>query len=208
VDVAGVARPLRKERPAPSAALISAADLLGRVERVGGLEALARVRDIDKAWRDADDPLAQTRAVVSAMVTEVGLVGPAIVYGLSSLVYPATHLTRVDDHAGFAAAIEAARRVQEDTRSPAIKYREYFTGISDISFLGHRPPEPDRDLIASNTPIASLVDRGGADALVFPVVNIGPWGREFHQRLERVYAPYAFEELPRFLREIARQFLG
>lgn len=197
-----------REPAAPNAAVISAGDLLERVERVGGPEALARVRDIEKAWGDSDDPLAQTRAVVSAMVTEAGLVGPAIVYGLSSLVYPATHLTRVDDHAGFAGAIEAARRVQEETRSPPIKYREYFTGISDMSFLGHRPPEADRDLIAANTPIASLVDRVSADALVFPVVNIGPWGREFHQRLERVYAPYAFEELPRFLREIARRFLG
>ncbi len=169
---------------------------------------MARVRAIETAWLDSDDPLAQTRAVVSAMVTEAGLVGPAIVYGLSSLVYPATHLARVDDHAGFAAAIEAARRAQEETGRPPIKYREYFTGISDMSFLGHRPPEAERDLIAANTPIASLVDRAGADALVFPVVNIGPWGREFHQRLERVYAPYAFEELPRFLREIARRFLG
>lgn len=198
-----------REPAAPSAAVISAADLLERIERVSGLDALARVRAIETAWLDSDDPLAQTRAVVSAMVTEAGLVGPAIVYGLSSLVYPATHLARVDDHAGFAAAIEAARRAQEETGRPrpSIKYREYFTGISDMSFLGHRPPEAERDLIAANTPIASLVDRAGADALVFPVVNIGPWGREFHQRLERVYAPYAFEELPRFLREIVRQFL-
>ncbi|MGN6096467.1 MAG: M20/M25/M40 family metallo-hydrolase [Bosea sp. (in: a-proteobacteria)] len=196
-----------QEGAAPRAAVISSSELLGRVEDVGGLEALARVRDVEKAWSGSDDPLAQTRAVVSAMVTEAGLVGPAIIYGLSSLVYPATHITRVDDHTGFAAAIEAARREQEQIR-PAIKYREYFTGISDMSFLGHRPPEAERNLIAANTPIASLVDRAGANALVFPVVNIGPWGREFHQKLERVYTPYAFEELPIFLREIIRRFLG
>lgn len=196
-----------REGAAPRAAVISSSELLGRVEDVGGLEALARVRDVEKAWSGSDDPLAQTRAVVSAMVTEAGLVGPAIIYGLSSLVYPATHITRVDDHTGFAAAIEAARREQEQIR-PAIKYREYFTGISDMSFLGHRPPEAERNLIAANTPIASLVDRAGANALVFPVVNIGPWGREFHQKLERVYTPYAFEELPIFLREIIRRFLG
>ncbi|MFJ5370602.1 peptidase M20, partial [Bosea sp. CER48] len=197
-----------RERTTPSAALVSAGELLERVERVCGREALARVRHTEKAWRDSDDPLAQTRAVVSAMATEAGLVGPTIVYGFSSLVYPATHLARGDDPAGFAAAIEDARRCHEETRRPAIKYREYFTGISDMSFLGHRPLDADQDQIAANTPIASLVDRAGADTLVFPVVNIGPWGREFHQRLERVYMPYAFEELPRFLREIARRFLG
>lgn len=32
-----------------------------------------------------------------------------------------------------------------------------------------------------------------------PLVNIGPWGREYHQRLERVHAEYAFKTLPDLL---------
>jgi len=36
------------------------------------------------------------------------------------------------------------------------------------------------------------------------VVNLGPWGRDAHGLFERVYAPYAFETLPRLLAEIVR----
>lgn len=193
--------------PVPSASFVSVAELRRRVEHVGGADALSRVRNVEQTWIDSDDPLAQTRAVVGAMIAEAGLVGPAVIYGLSSLVYPATHVTTLGDHSDFAAAIEAARLAQEKMGYSAIKYREYFTGISDMSFFGHRPSEADRALIAANTPVESLVDRARDDVLSFPVVNIGPWGREFHQRLERVNAPYAFEELPRFLWEIVRRFV-
>ncbi|TQI72309.1 arginine utilization protein RocB [Bosea sp. AK1] len=193
---------------APDVAVISAAELRDRVQYVGGTEAITRLNEVGRKWRNADDPLAQTRAVVSAMVTEAGLIGPAVVYGLSSLVYPSTHISRLSGHPEFAAAIEAARLTQEESGHPAIKYREFFTGISDMSFFGHRPLDTDRALIAGNTPARELIDDVRTDALSFPVVNIGPWGREFHQRLERVHAPYAFEDLPRFLRQIVSRFLG
>jgi arginine utilization protein RocB len=32
-----------------------------------------------------------------------------------------------------------------------------------------------------------------------PCINIGPWGRDYHHRLERLHAPYAFETLPKAL---------
>jgi arginine utilization protein RocB len=51
------------------------------------------------------------------------------------------------------------------------------------------------------------VDRAPADALSFPCVNIGPWGREYHQKLERVHAPYAFDVLPDLVHAVARAIL-
>ena len=194
--------------PVAGASLLSVAELREMVERVGGSDAVARVRRVDQDVRGADDPLAQTRAIVSAMAAEAGVIGPTIIYGFSSLVYPSTHLSRLERHAGFAEAIEAARLAHEEAGGRPLRYREYFTGISDMSFLGHHPSDPDRAYVAANTPAEELVDKVPSDALSFPVVNIGPWGREFHQRLERVHTPYAFEELPRFLREIVKRFLG
>ncbi|HEV2674891.1 MAG TPA: hypothetical protein VGV37_10145 [Aliidongia sp.] len=46
----------------------------------------------------------------------------------------------------------------------------------------------------------ALVDTVPHDVLSFPVVK-------YHQRPERVHAPYAFGELPRLLREIVSRFL-
>jgi len=141
------------------------------------------------------------------MVAEAGLTGPAIVVGLSSLLYPSTHLSSSSDDRTFADAIEAARTAVEAVGGAPVKYREYFAGISDMSFFGYRPNDADVNFVADNTPSTALIDRVPSNALSFPVVNIGPWGREYHQRLERVYTPYAFEGLPKLLREITSRFL-
>ena len=50
--------------------------------------------------------------------------------------------------------------------------------------------------MAANTPSPTFIDRPAGDALRFPVINIWPWGREFHQKLERLHTPYAFDVLP------------
>lgn len=192
--------------PAAAATLIPVSDLRGLVDQAGP-EAVARVSTLAEQLRGIDDPLARTRLLVDAMATEAGLAGPAVVYGFSSLIYPSTHLSRTEGASGFAAAIEGARLAHEAAGGSPLRYREYFTGISDMSFFGHRPSDADSAFVAANTPAGDLVDEVCADALSFPVVNIGPWGREFHQRLERVHAPYAFDELPRFIREIVRRFL-
>lgn len=190
-----------------AAEIISAAELADRVYAIGGTAALDRLRELEHQAQEADDPLALTRAVIDAMVSEAGITGPTIVYGLSSLVYPATHIAHIAEHGRLAEAIETARLEHEASGGQPLKYREYFAGISDMSFFGHRPVNADATYVAANTPANTLIDRIPGDVLSFPVVNIGPWGREYHQRLERVYAPYAFEELPRLLLRIVARFL-
>ncbi|RYE34914.1 MAG: M20/M25/M40 family metallo-hydrolase [Hyphomicrobiales bacterium] len=190
-----------------NAELISIAALRERVEASGGAAAVARLQQVEGDLRHCDDPLELTRTIVNAMVVEAGITGPAVVFGLSSLVYPATHLTDAPADLAFAEALEAARLDHEGSGGRKLRYREYFAGISDMSFFGHRPSAADGAFVAANTPARTLIDRSQADALQFPVVNIGPWGREYHQRLERIYTPYGFDDLPRFLRRVTKHFL-
>jgi arginine utilization protein RocB len=187
--------------------VITVEEVRARISRVGGDAALARVAELEAGMLDCDDPLRLTRTIINDMVNEAGITGPAVVVGLSSLVYPSTHLGRLADHKKFSEAIEAARLAYEADGGSPVKYREYFTGISDMSFFGHRPEQADASLIATSTPVQALVDQVGPGVMSFPVVNIGPWGREAHQRLERVYTPYAFGELPRLLKELVLRVL-
>ncbi|HEV2675633.1 MAG TPA: M20/M25/M40 family metallo-hydrolase [Aliidongia sp.] len=200
---------LRTPQSAPVAGgeVIPIEELRERMRLFGGDAALARIGALEAQLLDCDDPLRLTRTIVSAMAAEAGVVGPAVIVGLGSLVYPSVHLGAGSGHRAFALAVEGGRLAFEAGGGPPVKYREYFTGISDMSFLGHRPGEADCSFIADNTPAGGLVDTVPHDVLSFPVVNIGPWGREYHQRLERVHAPYAFGELPRLLREIVSRFL-
>jgi arginine utilization protein RocB len=80
--------------------------------------------------------------------------------------------------------------------------RPFFPGISDMSFLYPDDDEGTRLLAAAACPL-------GLDPLpsgfACPVVNIGPWGREYHQRLERMHASYAFETLPDLLERVVTE---
>ena len=82
-----------------------------------------------------------------------------------------------------------------------IKLRNFFPGISDMSFLGGNLPAADAALVNANTP-PRLLQRAGSDPILslnLPTVNIGPWGRDYHHRNERVYMPYSFGVLPELI---------
>jgi arginine utilization protein RocB len=71
--------------------------------------------------------------------------------------------------------------------------------------------EADLKEAARQTPIWGTSIRwdlsGGATPAI-PIVNIGPWGRDYHHWLERAHAPYAFEVLPALLRAVVRRVLA
>ena len=46
-----------------------------------------------------------------------------------------------------------------------------------------------------------------SQALQLPSVNIGPCGRDYHQRTERVYMPYSFGILPELVWRISLALL-
>lgn len=153
-----------------------------------------------------DNPLALTRELTEWLVGVARLSGPAIVVGFSGLHYPASRLLPGElNDVALRDAIEQTRSGIGDEPGNSLVWKPYFQGISDMSFLGQAAA--GSDIVAENTPISRLIDHPPANALRFPAVNIGPWGREFHQKLERVHAPYAFGVLPRLVLEIATRFL-
>ena len=188
--------------------VIPFAELAALARDVGGAAGERRLDALVEALRPVENPLEKTRRLVEACVLEARLGGPAVVIGFSSLHYPHSHVDReaAPDRA-LLDAVEAARSATERRLGIGVSYREFFVGISDMSFLGRRPDPAATALVAANTPAADLVDTPTGTEPRFPVVNIGPWGRDYHQRLERVFAPYAFHDLPVLLDEIVVRFL-
>lgn len=188
--------------------VISFAELKARAFAAGGPAAEERFAARAQEVAALGNPLETSRLLTAHLIAEARLTGPAVVTGIAGLHYPPTRLDSTSPPtAAFEAAIEAARQEMEERHRVGIRYRNIFTGISDMSFFGHRPPEAAIDAVAGNTADPAMVDRPPAEALVFPVVNIGPWGREYHQRLERAHARYAFRDLPIFLQRIVLQLL-
>jgi arginine utilization protein RocB len=184
----------------------------GRVFTVAELKECVLQADADAARRfeqqaadllNEENPLTVSHRLVRYLVDQAGLEGPAVVIGFASLFYPHVHSgDPVFRETVRAAADRAAARHQT-----SIAVREFFPGISDMSFFGQRPHGTDLAVVQTNTPSIDLCDTPPSEAISFPVVNIGPWGRDCHQKLERVHAGYAFEVLPEVVLEVALAIL-
>ncbi len=187
--------------------LVTFAELRALASDVAGQGFDAQYAEKEASLSAIDNPLSLTRQLTEWLIGVARLSGPAIVVGFSGLHYPPSRLRmeHVNDRA-LHTAIENARASLGIEPDRSLTWKPHFQGISDMSFLGQAAI--GSDVVSHNTPISRLIDQPPGHALRFPAVNIGPWGREFHQKLERVHAPYAFEVLPNLIAEIVDQFLS
>ncbi|WAJ28483.1 M20/M25/M40 family metallo-hydrolase [Antarcticirhabdus aurantiaca] len=187
-------------QPAPR--VLTVGELRARAADIVGADFEALYADEERRHAQVDNPLVASRLLTDWLVGLARIVGPAAVVGFAGLHYPPSRLLDTDDDRSLREAIDGVRAELAAEPDRAVVWKPFFQGISDMSFLGQAAA--GRDVVSANTPISRLVDHPPADALRFPVVNIGPWGREFHQRLERVHVPYAFGVLPEAVYRIAR----
>ncbi|WP_276117936.1 M20/M25/M40 family metallo-hydrolase [Pararhizobium qamdonense] len=170
----------------------------------GGEAAVARLKALDQSLANGEDPLSITRQIVAATLAEAGLEGPLVIIGFSTLHYPRVHLDSAAEHGRtFENAIMGAATACAKRHKTSIKPKQFFAGISDMSFFGHRPAAGQTQLLSDNTPCSAFVDQAPDGLLSYPVVNIGPWGRDYHQKWERLHMPYTFEILPDIIYEAA-----
>ena len=172
------------------AAMDLAAGALAEAEkRTGQRIALHRASDFPQPKLKTDPSLSlpdQSRIAFAELVKKNGIQGPAVILGFGSIPYPAVLLKD-----------QKLRAVVSQAVKPfGLGEVNYFAGISDMSFFGEAAG--DLSAVAANTPIWGhgfvMPEPGG-----WPVINIGPWGRDYHTPLERLHAPYAFETLPQVL---------
>ena len=132
-------------------------------------------------------------AWIQRMAAKAGIEGPAAIVGFAPPFYP-----RAEWHGGA----ELLQQI-EAARDPGVCIRPYFPGISDMSFL-NPVADGSSEHVQANCP-APLA--GISNDMRIPTVNIGPWGRDYHQKLERIHTNYAFEVLPEVLAGIVRRVL-
>lgn len=188
--------------PSPQKALvIEAATLLGLAKsdaaNRAALETLA-----GRLASEGHSLPEQCRQLTEAAWRCSGLRGPAVVVGMGSLPYPAVALGDDPQGARLREALEAARNRAVLRTGQPIRIEPFFQGISDMSFLG-QAQVADVPFIAANTPAWTSGVRWSGQVCHLPTINIGPWGRDYHTPLERLYTPYAFDVLPGLVLETA-----
>lgn len=86
-----------------------------------------------------------------------------------------------------------------------LKPVEYFNGISDLSYVALQAPLSDMNKYHSNLPGGQelySIPFNEMSKLIAPVLNVGPVGRDAHKKTERLYLPFAFEQLPKILEQL------
>jgi arginine utilization protein RocB len=138
-------------------------------------------------------------AITRELVKLVGLEGPAAVVGFAPPYYSRAEFD-------FEKNSELLKIIQKEVKAiqQAIPIRPFFDGISDMSFFNATDGLEPQHFVASQMPIAQPIIETSLDC---PIINIGPWGKDYHQRLERVHTPYAFEVLPELLWRILQTHL-
>jgi len=159
---------------------------------------------LELKMRNSPEGIPALAEFVAAAALIAGLEGPAALVGLAPPYYPRAMLDPSSDKKLIAAVVAAAEAVAESTAQSIVVSR-FFPGISDMSFLNPRDDADARLFAAAACPLGLDPLPAGFSC---PVINIGPWGREYHQRLERVHAGYAFEVLPVLLERTVAGIFG
>ena len=203
---------LRERAEAFSAAsgiALAVPDRRPRVVPWAELERMARAADptaFDSAKAEAAasaDAIPALASLCAKAVAIAGLEGPAAVVGLAPPYYPRVALEAEKDARLLAILAREAEAIGLEL-GQSVCVRPFFPGISDMSFLNPSDAPEARLLASQACPLGLDPLPAGFSC---PVVNIGPWGREYHQRLERVHADYAFRVLPELLRRVTRRIL-
>lgn len=129
------------------------------------------------------------------------LTEPVMILGFAPPFYPAFHSDRLPGKTGAGSAyFEKLQSVAIQAGTQLQRYH-YFTGISDLSYCGSCA-EYDHTKYYDNTPLWGdlyRVDFEGISALNIPSILFGPWGKNLHQRTERVHIKSLTEETPETL---------
>ena len=155
-------------------------------------------------------PLPERCRILTERLWQIsGLAGPAVVTGFGSIPYLPTRLSASPDARRLATVVAEATRAVGARHGTIIGTDPVFAGISDMSFLGEADEASLRPLARNLPGWAEWVrwpERNGIAGV--PIVNAGPWGRDYHTPLERIHVAYGFDVLPDLVNTIVQGLLN
>ncbi|MFC0269842.1 M20/M25/M40 family metallo-hydrolase [Metabacillus herbersteinensis] len=168
------------------------------IEKVGESEVGRRINYLSANRGDEGDRDFSTKLVddLASLCKEYS---PMIVVFYSPPFYPAVsseHDAIVQD------TIQQLIHYADKNYSIPLKSLNYFTGLSDLSFMQLNEKGESLVELTSNMPLYGnhfYLPLNDMQSLNVPVLNVGPVGRDPHKWTERLHLPYTFEVLPDLL---------
>ncbi|PIC79942.1 amino acid degradation protein [Sporosarcina sp. P18a] len=158
---------------------------------------------LQEEWDDRE----QCIRIVDTLMMACQELGPATVLFYAPPYYPAVNSS--DDPL----VKESIAFVQERAQvfDLTIEQVHYFNGICDLSYVHYKDEEDHWKAFAKNTPVYGAtysIPFEDMRKLTAPVLNVGPFGKDAHQKTERLHIDSAFREMPVLLEQLVKKLAG
>lgn len=145
----------------------------------------------NSAWDDREKSI----RIVDQLMIRCQELTPATVLLYAPPYYPAINSS---DHPLVIQSIELMKKTAK-TFNIEVEQIHYFNGICDLSYVNYSDDSNEWTAFERNTPVwgdTYSIPFEAMSALQGPVLNVGPFGKDAHQKTERLHVDSAFKEMP------------
>jgi arginine utilization protein RocB len=108
-------------------------------------------------------------------------------------------------------SVESLVKFAKETWNQQYYVQNYFTGISDLSYAMFEADRENIKYIEENMLMWKdiyYIPLEDIKELSIPVLNVGPWGKDFHKYTERVYMEDLFYRTPILIDRMVKELLS
>ncbi|MFJ7888133.1 M20/M25/M40 family metallo-hydrolase [Lysinibacillus xylanilyticus] len=145
----------------------------------------------NSAWDDREKSI----RIVDQLMIRCQELAPATVLLYAPPYYPAINSS---NHPLIIQSIELMKKTAK-TFDIDVEQIHYFNGICDLSYVNYSDDSNEWTAFEHNTPVwgdTYSIPFEAMSALQGPVLNVGPFGKDAHQKTERLHVDSAFKEMP------------
>jgi len=163
------------------------------IHKLGTEEVASIKRQVleNSVWDDREKSI----RIVDQLMIRCQELTPATVLLYAPPYYPAINSS---DHPLVIQLIELMKKTAK-TFDIEVEQIHYFNGICDLSYVNYSDASNGWTAFERNTPVYGdtySIPFDAMSALQGPVLNVGPFGKDAHQKTERLHVDSAFKEMP------------
>ena len=174
------------------------------IQKLGKNEVWRLRQDVllNDEWDDREKSL----RIVDNLLIQCQELAPATVVLYAPPYYPAVNSS--DDPL----VIKSIELMQETAKTfdVTLDHIHYFNGICDLSYVNYSDYTNSWTAFERNTPVYGdtyWIPFEDMQSLQAPVLNVGPFGKDAHQKTERLQVDSAFKEMPVLLETLIKSLM-
>ena len=172
-------------------------------QKLGETEVQRIITEVSGDWELDDRD--KSFKIVDVLMIECQELAPATVLLFAPPYYPAVNTS---DNALVQDLVTLMQK-KATSLGTEVTQIHYFNGISDLSYVHYQDEGAGWKSFERNTPVWGAtywMPFEEMKALDAPVLNVGPFGKDAHQRTERLHIDSAFVRLPQMLDTLTKSF--